>query len=78
MTYSEYRNQFKTVEEFRHAFGELTEEEARALISAENSSTMVKAAMMTTWRMSKKEVSDKDEALRFQNPAASRSGAAGR
>lgn len=58
MTYSEYRNQFKTVEEFRRAFGKLTEEKAKALISAENTSTTAKAAMMTTWRMAKKEVSD--------------------
>lgn len=63
MTYTEYRNQFKTVEEFRRAFGELTEEEVRALISAENSSTMVKAAMMTTWCMAKKEVSDESRRL---------------
>ena len=45
MTYSEYRKQFKSVEEFKCAFGKLTEEEARALISAENASVSIKAAM---------------------------------
>lgn len=59
MTYSEYRNQFKTVEEFRRAFGKLTKEEARALISAENASVSIKAAAFTTWQMAKKEVEEK-------------------
>ena len=59
MTYSEYRKQFKSVEEFKRAFGKLTEEEARALISAEKTSTTVKAAMMTTWQMAKKEAEGK-------------------
>lgn len=38
MICSEYRKQFKSVEEFKLAFGKLTEEEALALISAEESS----------------------------------------
>lgn len=58
MTYSEYRKQFKSVEEFRCAFGKLTEE-ARALISAENASVSIKAAAFTTWRMAKKEAEGK-------------------
>ena len=58
MTYSEYRNQFITVEGFKCAFGKLTEEEAWALIAAENTSTTVKAAMMNTWQMARKEVAD--------------------
>ena len=59
MTYSEYRKQFKSVEEFRCAFGKLTEEEARALISAENASVSIKAAAFTTWQMAKKEAEEK-------------------
>ena len=55
MTYSEYRKQFKSVEEFRRAFGKLTEEEARALISAENAPVTVNAAIFTTWQNAKKE-----------------------
>lgn len=55
MTYSEYRKQFKSVEEFRRAFGKLTEEEAHALIAAEKASVSIKAAIFTTWQMAKKE-----------------------
>ena len=59
MTYSEYRKQFKSVEEFKCAFGKLTEEEARSLISAENAPVTVKAAAFTTWQMAKKEAEGK-------------------
>ena len=59
MTYSEYRKQFKSVEEFRCACGKLTEEEARELISAENASVSIKAAAFTTWQMAKKEAGRK-------------------
>lgn len=59
MTFSEYRKQFKSVEEFRRAFGKLTEEEARTLISAENASVSIKAAIFTTWQMAKKEAEGK-------------------
>ena len=69
MTYSEYRSQFKTVEEFRCAFGKLTEEEARALIAAENTSTTGKAAMMSTWRMARKEVPDESRPLDQKHPS---------
>ena len=34
MTYSEFRQQFPTVEQFRWAYGNLTEKKARALIDA--------------------------------------------
>ena len=70
MTYSEYRSQFKTVAEFRCAFGKLTEEEeARALIAAENTSTTGKAARMSTWRMAKKEVPDESRPLEQNHPS---------
>lgn len=59
MTYSEYRKQFKSVEEFRRAFGKLTEEEAHALIAAEKAPVTVKAAAFTTWKMVKKEAEGK-------------------
>ena len=59
MTFSEYRKQLKSVEEFRRAFGKLTEEEARTLISAENASVSIKAAIFTTWQMAKKEAEEK-------------------
>ena len=68
MTYSEYRNQFKTVEEFRCSFGKLTEEDARSLIAAENMSTTIKAAIMSTWRMARKEVSDESGPLDQKHP----------
>ena len=58
-SHSEYRNQFKTVEEFKCAFGKLTEEETQALISAENASVSIKAAIFTTWQMAKKEAEGK-------------------
>ena len=69
MTYSEYRSQFKTVEEFRYSFGKLTEEEARALIAAENTSTTGKAAMMSSWRMERKEVPDESRLLDQKHPS---------
>lgn len=62
MTFSEYRKQFKSVEEFRCAFGKLTEEEARTLISAEIGPVTVKAAAFTTWRLAKKETEKRREA----------------
>ena len=47
MTYSEFRNQFPTVEQFRWAYGNLTEKKARALIDAEVCPTHIKACMYT-------------------------------
>ena len=55
MTFSEFRKQFKSVEEFKRAFGKLTEEEARLLIASDNAPTFAKAAMLDTWRMARKE-----------------------
>lgn len=56
MTYSEFRNQFPTVEQFRWAYGNLTEKKARALIEAEVCPTHIKACMYTAWRSARKEV----------------------
>ncbi len=50
MTYTEYRNSFKTVEEFKKAFGQLPEKEARSIIVADNCPTFIKACIITTWR----------------------------
>lgn len=68
MTYSEYRKQFKSAEAFKNAFGRITEKEARALISAERTSATVKAAMMSTWRMARKEVPDESRLLDQKHP----------
>ena len=50
MTYTEYRNQFPDDWRFRNAYGELTYEEAKALIDAETAPAHVKAAMLDAWR----------------------------
>ena len=50
MTFSEYRNQFPGVEEFRQAYGQLSFEQAKAMIAAEEASPSIKACMITTWR----------------------------
>ena len=54
MTYSEYRSRFKSVSEFEKAFGQLSEQEARALIEASNSGTTAKACMFATWEKCRK------------------------
>ena len=56
MTYSKYRESFDNTEDFMLAFGQLTYEEAYALIDAEESSTTMKACMMTAWKKQKKGV----------------------
>ena len=56
MTYSEFRNQFASVDSFMREYGMLSIEEAHALIDAENTSTTVKACMMTTWRKARRKV----------------------
>ena len=53
MTYSEYREMFESVEEFMLAFGQLSYEEAHAMISAEDESVTIKACMITIWRQAK-------------------------
>ena len=50
MNYHEYRASFASEEEFKKAFGKLTEEEAIELISACDSPVFIKACMLTTWR----------------------------
>ena len=56
MTYLEYRNSFETVEEFRKAFGKLSQEEAYALISTMKGSTTVKASAVAFWRNARDEL----------------------
>lgn len=56
MTYSEFRNRFTDVKEFRRAYGALTYEEAKALIDAETSPTHIKARMIDTWKTARLEV----------------------
>lgn len=61
MTYSEFRNRFNSKEEFKEAFGKLSEEEARKLIAAEPGGTTVKACAMATWRRCAEEVNKKKD-----------------
>ena len=56
MTYSEFRNQFSSIDSFMWAYGRLTREEARALTEAENTSTSEKARMMATWHEARRKV----------------------
>ena len=56
MTYSEYRKQFATEKEFENAFGQLSYEEAFALIASDNAPTHVKACMIDTWRKANEKV----------------------
>lgn len=55
-TYTEYRDSFSSVDEFRKGFGKLSKREAYALIDADNSPTYVKAAMLATWDACRKEL----------------------
>lgn len=55
LNYTEYRSHFKTVEEFNRAFGQLSEEEAEAFISAGNYPTFIKACMITAWSRARQE-----------------------
>lgn len=78
MTYSEYRHTFAKPDEFIRAFGSLSEEEAKELVSTIEGSTAIKACAMTTWRMARKKLEgEKAEAIklfatkwldRFNNP----------
>jgi len=56
MTYSEYRHSFATTEEFMQAFGKLSEEEAKALISTVEGSSAIKACAFTTWNQARKKL----------------------
>ena len=49
MTYSEYRNTFKSTEEFMESFGKLSEQEVNELISTMDGSASVKACAFSTW-----------------------------
>lgn len=49
MTYSEYRRSFGSTEEFLKEFGKLSYDEARAIVSADQAPTHIKAAMMGAW-----------------------------
>ena len=60
MKYSEFRNQFSTVESFRQVYGRLSFEEAKALIDAESCAPFIKACMISTWRDARREVLLKD------------------
>lgn len=58
MTYSEFRKQFKTVDEFRKVLGKLSEEEVRALIVSEERPELVKACIVDTWRSTSQELAE--------------------
>ena len=49
MTYSEFRNQFPTVESFMSAYGKLPIEEATAMIDAESASLRTKSCLINVW-----------------------------
>ena len=53
MTYSEYRRSFDSTEEFLKEFGKLSYDEARAIVSADQAPTHIKAAMMGAWSRAK-------------------------
>ena len=53
MTYSEYRRSFESTEEFLKEFGKLSYDEARAIVSADQAPTHIKAAMMGAWHRAK-------------------------
>lgn len=55
MTYTEYRKSFKTVDEFRKAFGQLPEDDARSMIAADNCPNFIKACLITAWRSAHQE-----------------------
>lgn len=64
MTYTEFRKTFNSKEDFLKALSLLSEDDVRKLIENENTSTTVKAAMITTWsqaRMANLECALKNE-----------------
>ena len=54
MTFSEFRKSFISYEDFMLAFGQLSNEEAHALINAEEASPSIKACMITAWQKARK------------------------
>lgn len=67
MTYSEFRNQFPSVDGFMYAYGQLSFEEARAMINAEKSSPSIKACMITKWREARRKVLLRDVSVRLSD-----------
>ncbi len=61
MTYKDFRDSFDTVEDFKRAFGNLSEEEAHALIASATAPTHITACMFTTWKEAKKEYENKQD-----------------
>lgn len=51
LTYSEYKSKFEDNDTFLYAFANLSEEDAKMLIANEDTSTTIKAAMFTTWKL---------------------------
>ena len=60
VTYSEYRRSFESTEEFLKEFGKLSYDEARAIVSADQAPTHIKAAMMGTWYRAKEQLREKE------------------
>ena len=58
MTFSEYRASFNTVEEFEEVFSSLPFEQARELATTAEGSAMVKACIMSRWRIGSKCIED--------------------
>ena len=60
MTYSEYRRSFDSTEEFLKEFGKLSYDEARAIVSADQAPTHIKAAMMGAWYRAREQLHEKE------------------
>ena len=61
MNYNEFRSRFKTVEEFDVAFSRLSKEEAMAMISATETSTMIKTCMAITWEKAREKYESRQD-----------------
>ena len=60
MTYSEYRRSFDSTEEFLKEFGKLSFDEARAIVSADQAPTHIKAAMMGAWHRAREQLLEEE------------------
>ena len=60
MTYSEYRRSFDSTEEFLKEFGKLSYDEARAIVSADQVPTHIKAAMMGAWYRAREQLLEEE------------------
>ena len=67
MTYSEFREQFSSVESFIQAYGQLSFKEAKAMIDAEKSSPGMRACMITKWREARRKVILRNIDVRLPN-----------